>query len=117
MAGTSPSPGPVAQASIPLPPGGSGLPWIGETPAFLTDPHFIAKRQARYGNIFRTHLLGRPTVVMMGAEANRYILSSHMHQFSWREGWPGTFRELLGESLFLQEGEQHRRNRRLLMGL
>ena len=35
--------------------------------------------------------------------------------FSWRDGWPGTFQELLGESLFLQEGETHLRNRRLLM--
>ena len=115
MSDAAPSPSRAPEDSIPLPPGRSGLPWIGETPAFLSDPNFIAKRQARYGNIFRTHLLGRPTVVMMGQEANRYILSSHMHQFSWKEGWPGTFRELLGESLFLQEGEEHRRNRRLLM--
>jgi cytochrome P450 len=88
---------------------------VGETLSFLRDPDFASKRQAEYGDIFKTHLIGRPTVVMMGQEANRFILSSHMEHFSWREGWPGTFRELLGESLFLQEGEQHRRNRKLLM--
>jgi cytochrome P450 len=106
---------PNAEVIPPLPPGSFGLPLIGETLSFVLDPQFADKRQAKYGDIFKTYLLGRPTVVMMGAEANRFILSSHMHHFSWREGWPGTFRELLGESLFLQEGEQHRRNRKLLM--
>ena len=99
----------------PLPPGNFGLPFLGETLSFIFDPDFADKRQARYGSIFKTHLLGRKTVVMMGPEANRFVLSSHLDHFSWREGWPGTFRELLGESLFLQEGEQHRRNRKLLM--
>ncbi|MFE4105208.1 cytochrome P450 [Almyronema epifaneia] len=102
-------------SSLPLPPGTFGLPWVGETPSFLFDRQFADKRQARYGSIFKTHILGRPTVVMVGPEANRFLLSSHMDHFSWREGWPPTFRELLGESLFLQEGEQHRRNRKLLM--
>lgn len=101
--------------TLPLPPGSLGLPFLGESLNFLFDSQFADKRQAKYGNVFKTHILGRPTVVMMGPEANGFILSSHMDHFSWREGWPGTFRELLGESLFLQEGEQHRRNRKLLM--
>lgn len=99
----------------PLPPGRFGLPIVGESLSFLFDPDFARKRQARYGSIFKTHILGRPTVVMAGPEANRFLLSSHMSHFSWRQGWPKTFQELLGESLFLQEGEQHRRNRKLLM--
>ncbi|PSN19050.1 cytochrome P450 [filamentous cyanobacterium CCP5] len=106
---------PAQTASAPLPPGSLGLPIIGETLKFLNDPDFADKRRAEYGDIFKTRILGRPTVFMMGPEANRFILSSHMDHFSWREGWPATFRELLGESLFLQEGEQHRRNRKLLM--
>jgi cytochrome P450 len=104
-----------ASASHPLPPGSFGLPLIGETPSFLLDRNFAYKRFQKYGPIFKTQILGRPTVVMVGPEANRFILSSDMHRFSWREGWPNTFKELLGESLFLQEGDQHRRNRKLLM--
>lgn len=100
---------------LPLPPGSFGLPFLGETLNFLFDPNFARKRQAKYGAIFKTRLLGRPTVVMAGAEANQFLLSTQMDCFSWREGWPDTFRELLGESLFLQEGEEHRRNRKLLM--
>jgi cytochrome P450 len=52
---------------------------------------------------------------MIGPEAVEFVLSSHMDHFSWREGWPNNFKELLGESLFLQDGEEHRQNRRLMM--
>lgn len=88
---------------------------IGESLNFLFDPDFADKRRQKYGSIFRTHILGRPTVVLAGPEANEFLLSSHIDHFSWRGGWPDTFKELLGESLFLQEGEEHRRNRKLLM--
>lgn len=103
------------KSSSSLPPGSFGLPFIGETISFLIDPDFAQKRVEKYGSIFKSHILGRPTVVMVGAEANRFVLSSHMHYFSWRDGWPNNFQELLGESLFLQEGEEHRRNRKLLI--
>ena len=101
--------------SYPLPPGKFGLPWIGETIDFLRDPNFANKRESQYGSIFKTKIIGRPTVIMVGAQANRFILQTHFDYFSWREGWPENFRQLLGESLFLQDGEIHKRNRRLLM--
>jgi len=102
-------------APRPLPPGSFGLPFIGETLKFLRDPDFAAKRQAQYGSIFKSRIIGQPTVFFCGPEANEFLLASHADCFSWRGGWPGTFKELLGESLFLQEGDEHRRNRRLLM--
>ncbi|NJN76634.1 MAG: cytochrome P450 [Synechococcaceae cyanobacterium RL_1_2] len=101
--------------SRPLPPGKNGFPFIGETLSFIFDPEFADQRFETYGPIFRTNILGQPTVVMGGAEANKFILASHFEHFSWRDGWPANFKELLGESLFLQEGEEHDRNRKLLM--
>lgn len=98
-----------------LPPGSLGLPVIGETLNFLLDPNFADKRKQKYGPIFKTRILGRPTIVMTGPAANRFILQTHFDHFSWRDGWPKNFQELLGKSLFLQEGEEHRRNRKLLM--
>lgn len=100
---------------MPLPPGKTGLPLIGETLQFVLDPNFVQKRYQQYGPIFRSHILGRPTVFMVGAEAVEFLLSSHFDHFSWREGWPDTFKSLLGRSLFVQEGEEHRRNRKLIM--
>ncbi|MEH2291904.1 cytochrome P450 [Nostoc sp.] len=98
-----------------IPPGSFGIPILGETLSFFFDSNFGKKRYRQYGTIFKTHLFGRPTVVMVGPEALEFVLSSHMDNFSWREGWPNNFKILLGESLFLQDGEEHRRNRRLMM--
>ncbi|WP_055074597.1 cytochrome P450 [Pseudanabaena sp. 'Roaring Creek'] len=98
-----------------LPPGKFGLPIIGQTLQFLFDRKFVDKQYAKYGAISKTSILGRPTVYMIGSEAAEFLLSSHMECFSWKEGWPDSFKILLGESLFLQDGEEHRRNRRLMM--
>jgi cytochrome P450 len=99
-----------------LPPGNFGLPVLGETLGFIVDPYiFVKERYQQYGSIFKTNILGRPTVFMVGPEAVEFVLASHMEYFSWREGWPETFKKLLGESLFLQDGEEHRKNRRLMM--
>jgi retinoid hydroxylase len=100
---------------LPLPPGSFGLPVIGETIQFLSDPNYVQTRYDRYGSIFKSRVIGRPIVFMAGAEAVEFLLSSGFDHFSWADGWPETFRLLLGRSLFLQEGEEHRRNRRLIM--
>ncbi|MBD1825598.1 cytochrome P450 [Cyanobacteria bacterium FACHB-DQ100] len=98
-----------------LPPGNFGLPVIGETLSFLFDPQFVEKRYRKYGVVFKSHILGKPAVFMMGAEAVEFLLSTGFENFSWRDGYPETFHKLLGRSLFAQEGEEHRRNRRLIM--
>jgi len=102
-------------APLPLPPGSDGLPLVGETLPFLVDSEFALKRYRRFGPVFRSSIVGRPTVFFSGPEAVQFVLQTGMENFSWRSGWPDTFRVLLGESLFLQDGEEHRRNRRLLM--
>jgi cytochrome P450 len=98
-----------------IPPGSFGLPLLGETLSFVSDLKFVEKRYKQYGSIFKSHIFGRSTVFMVGPEAAEFVLSSHMDHFSWREGWPNNFKVLLGESLFLMDGEEHRRKRRLIM--
>jgi hypothetical protein len=53
---------------LPLPPGSFGLPLLGETIAFLTDRDFASKRHNKYGQLFRTHIFGSPTIILSGAE-------------------------------------------------
>ncbi|GMH13508.1 hypothetical protein Nepgr_015349 [Nepenthes gracilis] len=66
--------------SLSLPPGSKGYPLIGETlqliiPSYSLDlPHFITTRTKRYGPVFRTHLVGRPTVVSADPDFNRYVI-------------------------------------------
>lgn len=96
-----------------LPPGSLGLPFIGERPRLLDTAHMLKVYQA-YGGLVKTRVLGRNVAVFMGHEANRFLLSTGMSYFLWRDGWPPTFKELLGESLFVQDGEEHRQKRRLI---
>ncbi len=100
-------------SSLPLPPGSFGLPFIGETLTFLRDPQFAKKRHQQYGSVFKTRILGKPTIFMMGAEANRFILSNENKYF--QVCWPPSTTALLGSlSLALQTGVHHQQRRKLL---
>ncbi len=101
--------------SLPLPPGTSGLPLIGETVPWVRDPLLFAQeRFERYGPVWRTHLLGRPCAVLLGPEANRFVLGTHMHLFSSRAGWGKPITSLIGDGLSLIDGAEHRRHRRMI---
>lgn len=94
--------------TLPLPPGRFGLPLIGETLGFLQDLHFAEKRHQKYGPIFKTQLLGRPTVFLIGAEANRFLLTHENQYFS--ANWPRSTSTLLGPaSLSVQVGAEHQK--------
>ncbi len=99
--------------SLPLPPGDRGLPFIGETISFLTDPEFQKKHLAKYGNIYRTHIFGNPTVMMVGAEANTFLFR-HENKYVVST-WPKSTRILLGDlSLAVKNGDFHTSRRKLL---
>ncbi len=100
--------------SKPLPPGDFGLPYIGERPRLL-DLEYMMEQYKRYGPVFKTRVLGRNIAVFLGPEGCRFLLQTGMQYFSWRKGWPFTFQQLIGESLFVQDGEEHRQKRRLIM--
>jgi len=98
----------------PLPPGRSGLPILGETIEFFTDPDFSRKRHQKFGAIFRTHLLGQNTIFMQGIAANQFILENENRYF--QVTWPPSTRRLLGHlSLALQTGAAHQSRRRMLV--
>lgn len=101
---------------LPLPPGRRGFPVLGETGDWARDPlKFARDRYARYGPVWQTHLLGRPTVVLLGPAANRFILGTHMHLFSSRQGWSKTITSLIGDGLSFLDGATHRRHRAMIM--
>ncbi|CAN6360673.1 unnamed protein product [Urochloa humidicola] len=62
-----------------LPPGSMGLPIVGETfqffksSPFLDIPDFYKLRFERYGPLFKTSLIGKPVVISMDMEINRFI--------------------------------------------
>ncbi|MFM6899201.1 MAG: cytochrome P450, partial [Microcystis panniformis] len=89
------------------------LPLLGETIAFLTDRDFASKRHNKYGQLFRTHIFGSPTIILSGAEANRFLLSNENKYFA--ATWPKSTKTLLGSaSLAVHTGDVHASRRRLI---
>ncbi|XBH70400.1 hypothetical protein VPH35_098066 [Triticum aestivum] len=105
------------QAALKLPPGSMGLPYIGETlQLYSQDPSvFLSSKQKRYGEIFKTHLLGCPCVMLASPEAARFVLVSRAHLF--KPTYPRSKERLIGPSaLFFHQGDYHLRLRRLVQG-
>lgn len=100
-------------SNLPLPPGDFGLPVIGDTLSFFRDPNYGEKQHAKYGPVFKTRLLGNPTLFVKGAEANEFVLTNENNYFV--VSWPPSTKALLGSlSLALQTGGAHQNRRKLL---
>lgn len=104
----------TAVRKLPLPPGNFGSPLIGETLQFFQDADFASKRHAKFGPVFKTKLLGSPTIFIKGPDGNRFILSHENEYF--QVSWPPSVKRLLGPlSLALQSGHTHLARRKLLV--
>ncbi|KAJ6872189.1 abscisic acid 8'-hydroxylase CYP707A1-like [Populus alba x Populus x berolinensis] len=100
-----------------LPPGSLGWPYIGETlQLYSQDPNvFFASKQKRYGEIFKTHILGCPSVMLASPEAARFVLVTQAHLF--KPTYPKSKEHLIGPSaLFFHQGDYHVRLRKLVQG-
>lgn len=100
-------------SSLPLPPGEWGLPIIGETLKFFQDPNYTVKKHQKYGPVFKTRLLGTPTIFVKDNDANQFVLGNENTYF--QVSWPPSTKALLGKlSLALQTGGEHQNRRKLL---
>ncbi|KAB1200750.1 Abscisic acid 8'-hydroxylase 4 [Morella rubra] len=98
-----------------LPPGSMGWPYIGETlQLYSKDPKvFFATKQKRYGEIFKTHILGCSCVMLAKPEAARFVLVTHAHLF--KPTYPKSKERMIGPSaLFFHQGNYHRQLRKLV---
>ena len=101
----------------PLPPGSSGLPLLGETLAFASNPFgFIHQRRTRFGDVFRTSILGSPTVFITGPKHVGTWLDASKVQ---RAGaMPANLLALFGgrsDIVPLLDGEAHAQRKRSLL--
>ncbi|KAK7910024.1 hypothetical protein WMY93_014708 [Mugilogobius chulae] len=72
---------------------------------------FHASRRQKYGNVFKTHLLGRPLIRVTGAENIRKVLMGE-HTLVTVD-WPQSTSTLLGpNSLANSIGDIHRKRRK-----
>ncbi|XP_061830677.1 cytochrome P450 26C1 [Nerophis lumbriciformis] len=101
-------------SSLPLPEGSMGWPLVGETLHWLLQgSDFHVSRRRRHGNVFKTHLLGKPVIRVTGAENIRKILLGE-HSLVCTQ-WPQSTRIILGPNTLVNSvGEAHKRKRKVL---
>ncbi|KAF1886447.1 hypothetical protein Lal_00045679 [Lupinus albus] len=106
---------PQNQTSAKLPPGSMGWPYIGQTFQFYSqDPNiFFSSKQKRFGEIFKTNILGCRCVMLTSPEAARFVLVTQAHLF--KPTYPKSKELLIGPyALFFHQGDYHMSLRKLV---
>src|SRR4051794_3233717 len=102
-------------ATVPFPPG-ELRPSVRRTRKIVVDPlPEILRLYREYGPVFSMRVLHAPVTMMIGPEANHYMLLANAKNFVWREGSLGDLIPLIGDGLLTIDGAQHKTARRLLL--
>jgi len=101
----------TAISSLPLPPGTVGLPLLGENLEFVQSPNkFLNKRRAKYGDVFRSNILGNNTVFVGTPEANHWVFAGENKYLI--NQWTKAISLLLGKNgVAMLTGEAHAKRR------
>ncbi|MCO5550813.1 hypothetical protein L7F22_004305 [Adiantum nelumboides] len=96
------------------------LPFFGETLQFLSTQRrnlswtFVDDRVSMYGEIFKTHLFGEPTVVLANPAGNKLIFTSENKLC--HVAWPSSIVNVIGtRALISVHGEEAKSLRRAMM--
>src|SRR3954464_9739371 len=96
-------------------PGESGWPIIGNTLRALRDPvAHVNGMHAKYGKVYRNHLLGFHGVTLLGPEANEFIFFDQQRLFSSSMGWGPVLERVFPRGLMLLDFDEHRLHRKAL---
>ena len=102
-----------------LPGGWYGPPLVGETLKYMASmktcaPAFMAERKRKFGEMFKSKLMGAFCIISTKADTIKWILAQDGKQFV--TGYPKSFRKVLGEYTALSlHGEQWKSTRRFLV--
>ena len=98
----------------PTPPGPRGLPWIGSYLAFARNPlRFFERLRERHGDIVQFRLGRRLCVHLYNPEDIRNFFVRD-HAYFQKGGILADARRVMGNGLLTSDGEDHRRQKRLL---
>jgi cytochrome P450 len=106
---------PPKRGSLKHIPGDEGWPIVGKTLQVLADPKgHVEGNAAKYGLVYRTHLFGETSIVLLGPEANELVLFDQAKLFSSTHGWEIVLGRLFPRGLMLLDFDEHRLHRRAL---
>jgi cytochrome P450 len=96
-------------------PGRSGWPWLGSGLSVLKSPqHLLDDMAAEFGMVFRSQSFGIHGVMLLGPDANRFVLTDHPEDFSNFQGWYPAIGEIFPGGLMLRDFADHKAHRTLM---
>ncbi|MCL2768524.1 MAG: cytochrome P450 [Solirubrobacterales bacterium] len=103
-----------AARRAPLPPGPTNISPVRDL-RFVRDPvAMLLESYERYGPIFTIRFFHGLSVVMLGPEAQHFLLVAGAEKVHWREGMYRELIPLLGDGLITTDDEYHERSRALM---
>jgi cytochrome P450 len=97
--------------SIPL---NRSLPLIGDSLGYIRDaPRFLEQLYASHGEIVCIHIFGQQINLMLGADANKFILLDHHKAFA-NAAWQELIGPFFKRGLMLMDFDEHRLHRRIM---
>ncbi|RMF14353.1 MAG: cytochrome P450, partial [Candidatus Dadabacteria bacterium] len=107
---------PIPTAPRPIPDGARllGLP---EIPKMLRDPiGWGRERYDRYGPVSWGSFLGQRVLIMLGPDANEFVLMNRGNIFSSKMGWNYYIEPYFRRGIMLRDFDEHRAHRRIMQG-
>jgi len=102
-------------ATVPWPPGPTNFS-LARTREYARNPlPLMLDLYERYGPVYTVKILHFNVVLMLGPEANHYMLVSNASNFSWRDGHMRDLIPLLGDGLLTIDGALHRSSRKMMI--
>lgn len=96
-------------------PGERGLPLAGHLPALVRDPvGTLRTLYQRHGEVFTVNLLGTRMVMLLGPDANEFLLTDRGQVLSSRHGWDFFIGPFFHNGIMLRDFDEHRFHRRIL---
>jgi cytochrome P450 len=92
-----------------------GPPVVGYTPQFMADPLGITRRlERKLGPVFSTRTLMMDNLVLLGPDANQFVLQDREGNFSSRGGWGFFLDRVFPGAIMTMDDPQHRLQRRIM---
>jgi retinoid hydroxylase len=88
----------------------------------LDYPLYLVQLVQEHGSIFKRRMSPEFSsqfgsgwqVIMVGAEANKFVMHTHRHCFSHEKGWSPVVNNVFGKGLLNTDGEEHDRPRKMM---
>lgn len=93
----------------------AGLPLIGNTVDFMKNTRdFVERMEQKHGSVIKTSAMGQELIILLGPEANQFVLQDRAGNFSSKDGWEPFIGRVFPGAIMSMDNPEHRFQRRIM---